>query len=1057
MAVGEMSSGRWYRRKAMATGTTEEKPCPSSRANSNAAASTAARAVDDYAQARKVLAERSPFEEPEEIARVPTLPVGLATALLRSSDFRRKHKKLLSDSVKKAPPAHQAQEAWSLWTETDEYFRPIALADLDLLESRNRGLNRPFLDSSLTIPKKIDGCSSEETEGIGELGVDNSVNWILGSRQRSLVASERPSKKRKLMAGDAELRRLMRLPSNAHGGSRICDFCCSGHDDDPQNRLITCGSCKISVHMKCYGVRDAVLRDWLCSWCSSEEKDAVGSCVLCPKKGGALKIVGLNMDQRGLTRKYAHLFCSLWIPEVVVGNVETMEPILNADGVLETSKRHVCSICKVKQGACIRCGHGSCQAHFHPACARDTGLRMEVWGKGKSNDVELLAFCAKHSCLQDNSSVQAPENLSETDHDHSLSLSSTSKVPRIRITCKGRETRSGKENPGAVFVSGNGVLSEGCGNVSMNEEIVSDERSCDMDNGSSDIKDLLMILKKLSERGKLKLSEVAVELGISLEVLESIIRGQTTSLSSELKLKIIKWFRDYVHLGGPVRQLAASSSDSGVSGAAGANVEDSGAPGSVLFKSLPSRRRTKNEVTVMKDHRTVCPGGDDFSDEDCVKLVNNDNASRQNIGIVENDSPTQHESDYSNAVRKILRKMEGVSRSSEVSSLVARPQQCDVANSGNGDVGEPLATEVTASKITKPSLGARVHPFIEEKLNKINHVLRYQEEATDSMETDLSMKNCSNVSARPLNDTTLDQAAMCADILETSPEDELEGEVLYLQNKLLDTVVIIKQRCEKLMQSITKLLPAELNSLKKQRWDLVAVNQYMRQLKEAKKRGRKEKRHKEYQAVLAAATAATETSSRGSTHRKEKMDGLPSQQEESAGGRPGVLVSQAKEDLLKLATPKVTPEKRADAHEDLCDICGRPETMLSRIFICGGCKVPVHLDCYRRPKNPISSWSCEACEESSVAQCGLCGVRAGAFRKASCGRWVHNICAEWILQSTFKRGQEKPVEGLEAILSGKESVSCDICHQRTGVCIKCAFCSTVWPGKLPNIFPPVLC
>lgn len=59
----------------------------------------------------------------------------------------------------------------------------------------------------------------------------------------------------------------------------------------------------------------------------------------------------------------------------------------------------------------------------------------------------------------------------------------------------------------------------------------------------------------------------------------------------------------------------------------------------------------------------------------------------------------------------------------------------------------------------------------------------------------------------------------------------------------------------------------------------------------------------------------------------------------AGGGRTGTPASQVKEIHLKLATPKIALEKQSDINEELCDICGRAETMLSRIFICGGCKV----------------------------------------------------------------------------------------------------------------------
>ena len=53
----------------------------------------------------------------------------------------------------------------------------------------------------------------------------------------------------------------------------------------------------------------------------------------------------------------------------------------------------------------------------------------------------------------------------------------------------------------------------------------------------------------------------------------------------------------------------------------------------------------------------------------------------------------------------------------------------------------------------------------------------------------------------------------------------------------------------------------------------------------------------------------------------------------------GNQVSQMKETYLKSSTPKIPSEMRSNVPEDLCDICGCPETMLNKIFICRGCKV----------------------------------------------------------------------------------------------------------------------
>lgn len=72
--------------------------------------------------------------------------------------------------------------------------------------------------------------------------------------------------------------------------------------------------------------------------------------------------------------------------------------------------------------------------------------------------------------------------------------------------------------------------------------------------------------------------------------------------------------------------------------------------------------------------------------------------------------------------------------------------------------------------------------------------------------------------------------------------------------------------------NLAKSLPEEIDVARMRRWDAVLVNQYLCELREAKKQGRKERRHKEAQAVLAAATAAAASSSRISSFRKDAFD-----------------------------------------------------------------------------------------------------------------------------------------------------------------------------------------
>jgi hypothetical protein len=84
-------------------------------------------------------------------------------------------------------------------------------------------------------------------------------------------------------------------------------------------------------------------------------------------------------------------------------------------------------------------------------------------------------------------------------------------------------------------------------------------------------------------------------------------------------------------------------------------------------------------------------------------------------------------------------------------------------------------------------------------------------------------------------------------------------------------VLFVEDLLEKTVQS----LPKEIDSVNRRKWDLIVVSQFLREVKDAKKRGRKERRHREAKAVMAEATAAAATSSRNSALRKDSNDDSP--------------------------------------------------------------------------------------------------------------------------------------------------------------------------------------
>ena len=177
------------------------------------------------------------------------------------------------------------------------------------------------------------------------------------------MASERPSKKRKLFGKDAGLDKLLAVRP-VEGLESVCHYCSYGDIGDLLNKLIKCSSCGMVVHQKCYGVQEDVDGLWLCSWCKWRnivDMSVEKPCLLCPKQGGALKPVlerGLGNENDESKSKFAHLFCCLWMPEVYLDNIGTTESIINMEELKDTRRKIICYLCKVKHGTCVRCSNG---------------------------------------------------------------------------------------------------------------------------------------------------------------------------------------------------------------------------------------------------------------------------------------------------------------------------------------------------------------------------------------------------------------------------------------------------------------------------------------------------------------------------------------------------------------------------------------------------------------------------------------------------------------------------------------------------------------------------
>ncbi|GLI79099.1 hypothetical protein PoHVEF18_007424 [Penicillium ochrochloron] len=166
-----------------------------------------------------------------------------------------------------------------------------------------------------------------------------------------------------------------------------CAICDDG-DCENSNAIVFCDGCDLAVHQECYGVPFIPEGQWLCRKCQLLGRGHT-NCIFCPNTEGAFK--------QTTSSKWAHLLCSIWIPEVSIGNPSLMEPVTDVEKVPRSRWKLLCYICKQKMGASIQCSNKNCFVAFHVSCARRAQLflKMKI-GHGLMDSHLLKAFCDKH-------------------------------------------------------------------------------------------------------------------------------------------------------------------------------------------------------------------------------------------------------------------------------------------------------------------------------------------------------------------------------------------------------------------------------------------------------------------------------------------------------------------------------------------------------------------------------------------------------------------------------------------------------------------------------------
>ena len=115
----------------------------------------------------------------------------------------------------------------------------------------------------------------------------------------------------------------------------------------------------------------------------------------------------------------------------------------------------------------------------------------------------------------------------------------------------------------------------------------------------------------------------------------------------------------------------------------------------------------------------------------------------------------------------------------------------------------------------------------------------------------------------------------------------------------------------------------------------------------------------------------------------------------------------------------------------------------NQIVFCDSCNIAVHQSCFGVFQVPDGDFYCDRCQEEDHVHienraCTLCPLKGGAFKRTTCGRWVHVFCALWCPKATIRDGSTlSPVDTVPAIESNR-GVVCSVCCIPVGWTTTCA-------------------
>lgn len=252
--------------------------------------------------------------------------------------------------------------------------------------------------------QKLGGSSSSRSESSCSLDSSSSemvIPDIARSTDASVIAAIAQPSVLSSVTGDIAGDETLQHKNFDSIAPNTCDICQGKLND---RILVTCQTCKVTVHKICYGIAKVVGDDWKCDACENGNNPEFLKCRFCTVQGGAYK--------RALDGHWLHVLCFLPMNELSYSD-SRLDAVklsnLNVERFKLKCRNPTCDV----EGAKVKCDFQGCNEAIHPQCLLKSGMVLHFEDYG--NHFRHIFSCPLHETDVKNFIIEGKRELNITE------------------------------------------------------------------------------------------------------------------------------------------------------------------------------------------------------------------------------------------------------------------------------------------------------------------------------------------------------------------------------------------------------------------------------------------------------------------------------------------------------------------------------------------------------------------------------------------------------------------------------------------------------------------